>query len=262
MRRLEVIIAAGDGAVCRELTEAVNRMPEMIAAFCTGSENCALEYMQMHVTDILFLEMNLAEGDGMSLLDQMERMALSRPLIIAMADSGSTAVLEYLRSHGADYIFQKGKNDLPLQRVVDMAYRLYPYRCMLDAASQGYSYHELTREQADVVTRRLIEHELLRMGFKQKYVGFSYIAEAIELLIHEEPNQQLQITRDVYPLVAERYHATKAGVERAIRISLQAAFSTMSDEEIARYYPYSFDRSRKRPSNVDFLVNMSKRLTL
>lgn len=262
MRRLEVVIVAGDGAICRALTEAVSRMPEMIVAFCTGSESCALEYMQMHRTDIVFLEMDLAEGDGMSLLEQMEHTVQPRPLMIAMTESGSAAVLEYLRCHGIDYICQKGRNDDSPQRLIDIAYRLYPYSRLATVTDSGYTYRELTSEQADVVTRNYIERELLHMGFRQKYVGFSYIAEGIELLIHWDGNEQVQITRDLYPLIAQRYHATRAGVERAIRISLQAAFSSMSDEEVSRYYPYPFDRARKRPSNADFLVNMSKRLTL
>ena len=118
MRRLEVVIVAGDGVICRALTEAVSRMPEMSAAFCTGSESCAIEYMQMHRTDILFLEMDLAEGNGMSLLEQMECTVQPRPLLIAMMESGQTAVLEYLRSHGIDYICQKGKNDDSPQRLI------------------------------------------------------------------------------------------------------------------------------------------------
>ena len=262
MRRLEVVIAAGDGEICRTLTEAVSRMPEMSVAFCTGSESCAIEYMQMHRTDILFLEMDLAEGNGMSLLEQIECTVQPRPLMIVMMESGQTAVLEYLHSHGIDYICQKGKNDDSPQRLTDIAYRLYPYSCFSMISDSGYTYHKLTGGQADVVTRDYIERELLRMGFRQKYVVFSYIAEGIELLIHWDENEQVQITRDLYPLIAQRYHATKAGVERAIRISLQAAFTSMSDEEISRHYPYPFDRARKRPSNADFLANMSKRLTL
>lgn len=262
MRRLEVVIVAGDGAICRALTEAVNCMPEMIAAFCTGSESCALEYMQMHRTDILFLEMDLAEGDGLSLLERMERTVQPRPLMIAMTEPGREAESEYLRSHGIDYICQKGKNHDSPQHLIDIAYRLYPYNCLSNVTDSGYTYHELTGAQADVVTRNYIERELLRMGFREKYVGFSYIAEGIELLIHWDSNEQVQITRDLYPLIAQRYHATKAGVERAIRISLQVAFSSMSDEEVSRHYPYPFDRTRKRPSNADFLVNMSKRLVL
>ena len=48
MKRVEVIIVAGDETFCRTLTEAVNRLPEMFPAFGTDSERCALEYMQMH----------------------------------------------------------------------------------------------------------------------------------------------------------------------------------------------------------------------
>ena len=102
----------------------------------------------------------------------------------------------------------------------------------------------------------------MRMGFRQKYVGFAYIAEAIELLIHWEPDRQVQITREIYPLIAGRYHVTGQSVERAIRSAIKAAFTGIPDSELHSYYPYPFDRAMGRPSNVDFLVNMSMRLTL
>lgn len=262
MRRLEIMIVAGDGAFCRRLAETAAQTPEMVISFCTGSVNVAIEYLQVHTADIMFLETDLAEGDGLSLLDLMEQRALSRPLIMMLTDSGSVAVLQCIREHGVDYICQKGRGADSPQHLLDIAYRLYPYKLMLDSDGQGYQFYELTEEQSDVVTRRYIERELLRLGFRKKYVGFDYTAEAIELLMHRDTDQQVQITREIYPLVAKRYHATKEGVERGIRNAIQAAFSKVPDSEMRRYYPYSYDRNMGRPSNVDFLVNVSMHLTL
>ncbi len=260
MKRVEVIIVAGDETFCRTLTEAVNRLPEMFPAFGTDSERCALEYMQMHPVDILFLEMELAEGDGRSLLEQLSQQELPRPLIIGVADSGSPTMAEYMREHGVDYICRKEAGDDSIRHLLDIAVRLYPYKRVLDWEAHGYG--KLTGEPSGVVTRRYIERELMRMGFRQKYVGFAYIAEAIELLIHWEPDRQVQITREIYPLIAGRYHVTGQSVERAIRSAIKAAFTGIPDSELHSYYPYPFDRAMGRPSNVDFLVNMSMRLTL
>ena len=262
MRRLEVIIVAGDGAVCRTLTEAVTRMPEMLAVFCTGSENYALEYMQMHPVDILLLDMELAEGDGLSLLEQMHVRGIPRPLVIGTTDSDSPEMAGDMRDHGVDYICRKGVNDASPEHLLNIAHRLYPYKHLLDMSDRGYENCDLMGTQAEVVNRRYIERELMRMGFKEKYVGFSYIAEAIELLIHWDSDHQVQITREIYPLVAKRYHATKEGVERGMRSAIKAAFAGVPDSELRRYYPYPYDRAMGRPSNVDFLVNMSMHLAL
>lgn len=262
MKRVEVIIVAGDETFCCALTEAVNRLSEMFPAFGTDSERCALEYMQMHPVDILFLEMELAEGDGRSLLEQLSQQELPRPLIIGVTDSGSPTMARYMREHGVDYICRKGAGDDLPRHLLDLALRLYPYKCAFDRADHGYMYGKLTGEPSDVVTRRYIERELMRMGFRRKYVGFAYIAEAIELLIHWEPDRQVQITREIYPLVAGHYHVTKQSVERAIRSAIKAAFAGIPDRELHRYYPYPFDHAMGRPSNVDFLVNMSMRLML
>ena len=126
MKRIEVIIVAGDETFCRTLTEAVNRLPEMFPALCTGSERCALEYMQMHPVDILFLEMELAEGGGRSLLEQLSQQELPRPLIIGVTGSGSPTMAEYVREHGVDYICRKESGDDLPRHLLDLAFRLYP----------------------------------------------------------------------------------------------------------------------------------------
>ena len=167
---------------------------------------------------------------------------------------------EYMREHGVDYICRKEAGDDSIRHLLDIAVRLYPYKRVLDWEAHGYG--KLTGEPSGVVTRHYIERELMRMGFRQKYVGFAYIAEAIELLIHWEPDRQVQITREIYPLIAGRYHVTGQSVERAIRSAIKAAFTGIPDSELHSYYPYPFDRAMGRPSNVDFLVNMSMRLTL
>lgn len=262
MKRIEVIIVAGDETFCCALTEAVDQLPEMFPAFATGSERCALEYMKMHPVDIMFLEMELAEGDGRSLLEQLSQQERSHPLIIGVTDSGPPTMAGYMREHGVDYICRKGAGGDSPRHVLDIAVRLYPYKRVLDRADHGHMHGGLAAGSSDVATRRDIERELMHMGFQKKYVGFDYIVEVIELLIHWESDRQVQITREIYPLVAGRYHATGQSVERAIRSAIKAAFAGIPDSELHRYYPYSFDHAMGRPSNVDFLVNMSMRLML
>lgn len=262
MKRIEVVIVAGDETFCHVLAEAVGRLPEMVPVYCTGSEHCAMEYMQMHPVDILFLEMELAEGDGRFLLERLSQRELPSPLVIGVTGSDSPAMAGFMREHGVDYICRKEAGDDLPGHLLELAVRLYPYHRAFEQMEQGYASGKAAGKQADTVDRCSIERELMRMGFQRKYVGFAYIAEAIELLIHWEMDRQVQVTKEIYPLVAGRYQVTEQSVERAIRSAIKAAFAGVPAGKMHHYYPYPFDHAMGRPSNVDFLVNMSMRLTM
>lgn len=62
--------------------------------------------------------------------------------------------------------------------------------------------------------RTRIEDALMEMGVPTNIKGFSYIADAVEILI-DKPN--VQITKFLYPEIAERYKTTPNRVERSIR---------------------------------------------
>ena len=57
---------------------------------------------------------------------------------------------------------------------------------------------------------------LHRLGVTENYTGFHYLVCAVCLCI-AEPERLLQVTKRVYPEVADRYHTNWKAVERNIR---------------------------------------------
>ena len=65
------------------------------------------------------------------------------------------------------------------------------------------------------MNRAKIEDTLLEMGVPAGIKGFNYIADAIQ--IFDERGMDIQITKELYPAIAERNGTTPSRVERAIR---------------------------------------------
>ena len=66
-----------------------------------------------------------------------------------------------------------------------------------------------------------IEDALLKIGFRVEHIGFTYVADAIQIL--DKKGGSAAITKDVYPEIAEKRGATWAQVERNIRYSFLTA---------------------------------------
>lgn len=101
--------------------------------------------------------------------------------------------------------------------------------------------------------------ELMReIGIPGNYVGYKQLLTAIDL-VNEDEDRILNVYRDVYTPVGDKYHTSAANVEKNIRTVLQAAwqrsnFTQRRYEQIAGY------DCPKRPATSEFLDVVSNHL--
>lgn len=227
----------------------------------TDSELQALDYLEIHTVDVLILDLELTEGDGLSLLDEIETRGLEKPFIIVVTNTGSQVTLSYMRAHGADYIYQKTNRAYSPAKVLSVIEKIYPYQRVEDNRQCMHAVSAFSQLKEDQITMKYIEDELEKMGFRRRSVGFGYAAEAIFLLIRDK-EERLHVSSEIYPLIARKYHTTRDGVERGIRNAIEATFMGASVNALHRYYPFPYDEEKGRPTNTEFLKNMAERLKL
>lgn len=64
---------------------------------------------------------------------------------------------------------------------------------------------------------------LYSLGITANYTGFYYTISAVELAV-QDPSHLIQVTKDLYPAVAEHFHSTTSRVERNIRHAVGLAW--------------------------------------
>lgn len=82
--------------------------------------------------------------------------------------------------------------------------------------------------------REKIENALLAMGIPLGINGFTYIADAVEII--DEKGRQISITKELYPSIAERNNTTPLNTERGIRYAFKIARSVKTDYETVNHY--------------------------
>lgn len=98
-----------------------------------------------------------------------------------------------------------------------------------------------------------IDMELFRLGFPPDLKGFNYIRDAIVILI-KDPDMIYGVTKNIYPQVAEKSNTKPSVVERAIRLSIKAAWNK-NGENTLHYY---FSHYSERPTNKTVLAFLYK----
>ena len=82
--------------------------------------------------------------------------------------------------------------------------------------------------------REKTEDILLLMGVPAKIKGFTYIVDALQ--IFEERGSGILITKELYPVIAEKNNTTASRVERAIGHAFEVARNCNGDYETINHY--------------------------
>ena len=86
------------------------------------------------------------------------------------------------------------------------------------------------------------------MGITSKYKGYRYIVEAV-LLTLERQDTGYKITKDIYPVIARKYHTNINNIEHNIRTVVDTCW-TKRRQELERVAGYSLSH---KPSNMEFV---------
>lgn len=108
-------------------------------------------------------------------------------------------------------------------------------------------------ETEDMLTERA--GELLKhMEVSARMKGYRYLCQAISIAAME-PQQNIWVTKEIYPMVAKKEHTTAAGVERAIRYAVTSIWERGNWE---LYFRITDNLSVHKPTNGQFIVQIAR----
>ncbi len=103
-----------------------------------------------------------------------------------------------------------------------------------------------------------IIHEI---GIPAHIKGYLYLREAI-LMVIEEVELLGMVTKVLYPRIAGKYDTTASRVERAIRHAIEVAWSRNNIDTIKKFFGYTINTERGKPTNSEFIALVADRLRL
>lgn len=108
---------------------------------------------------------------------------------------------------------------------------------------------ETLRKPSQDALEATIEQQLRLLRITGNLKGLRYHTNAIASAIRR-PDLTISMTRDLYPLVADRCRATVSGVERAMRTAVKACWERGGRETLDQMAGYHLT---ERPTNAEFI---------
>ena len=104
----------------------------------------------------------------------------------------------------------------------------------------------------ETITRSIF----LEIGVPEHLRGYEPAIYAITLIVKDRKYLD-NVTHLLYPAVAKEFDNTKSGIERCIRSCVEHAWQRGNIEVLTRYFGYSTNPERGKPTNSEFLARIA-----
>jgi len=99
------------------------------------------------------------------------------------------------------------------------------------------------------------------MGVPAHIKGYHYLRDAI-LMVIKEINLLGAVTKELYPMIAQKYQTTPSRVERAIRHAIELAWDRGNIEMMTKFFGYTINLERGKPTNSEFIAMVADKLRI
>ncbi len=231
---------------------------EILKDYFEGQDDCAisgiahngheaLKMLDQDIPDVMILDLIMPQLDGIGVLEQLNTEYEERPKVIILTAFGQEETTRRAVELGANYYILK-PFDLEVlgNRVRQLANGT--------TGAQILNFHPRTRN-LDVEVTNLIH----QMGVPAHVRGYQYLRDAIIFVI-KEMTLLGAVTKELYPMIAEKYNTTPSRVERAIRHAIELAWDRGNVELMNKVFGYTIDVERGKPTNSEFIAMVADRL--
>lgn len=243
---IKIIIADDNKNFSENLEQFLESNEDMTVVGMTNNGIDVLKMVEELEPDILILDLILPRLDGLGVLNQLNGMT-SRPKVIISTAMGQENMTQEAVRLGIDYFLLK------------------PY----DFQTISMRIHQLTGGGITVVPQVAatgsydveVTSILHQMGVPAHIKGYQYLRDAIVFVI-EDINLLGAVTKELYPMIAEKYNTTASRVERAIRHGIELAWDRGNIDLMNKYFGYTIDVERGKPTNSEFIAMIADKLKM
>lgn len=247
LRGIKILIADDNKEFCELLKEFISQEEDFQLVGVANNGLEAVEIINREKPDVVILDIIMPHLDGIGVLEKLASEQ-HRPKVIMLTAFGQESVTHKAIELGADYYILK-----PFDFSV-LATRI---RQLAEGETIPQYTPPIRTKNLDVAVTNII-HE---MGVPAHIKGYQYLRDAI-LMVVDEVNLLGAVTKELYPMIAQKYTTTPSRVERAIRHAIELAWDRGNVEMMNKFFGYTINLERGKPTNSEFIAMVADKLRI
>ena len=251
--RISVLIADDNRRFADDLKEYLRTKQEIGSVYACYDGDEAYEMVMEVMPDVVLSDIIMPKRDGLSLRKRLSQSRLAKkPMFIALSVTGSERIMDAAQNAGAEYFLLKPQSN---EAVYDTIRNF--------GKSSGRSGFETVKSEESKTydLEALVTESIHELGVPAHIKGYQYVRTAIMMVVE---NMELlnYITKQLYPVIAKKYSTTSSRVERAIRHSIEVAWSRGRPETMNKVFGYTIDTGKGKPTNSEFIAMVADKIRL
>jgi len=264
--KITILIADDNLEFAKTLNTCLEREDDVQVVGLAKDGNEAFEIIQGTHPDIVLLDVIMPHLDGLGVLEKINDSDMSKkPICIMISAVGQDKITQRAVSLGAQYYIVKPfEINVLVKRIKEMKY----YQPL--PKNTTFMGREIKAKYIDIETQNgnsednleaLVTNLIHEVGVPAHIKGYQYLREAIMMVVNDIEVIN-QITKQLYPDIAHKYHTTPSRVERAIRHAIEVAWGRGQADAVESIFGYTVSASKGKPTNSEFIAMIADKLRL
>ena len=270
--KISVLIADDNQEFSTTLATYLKNQDDMVVVGRAKDGNEALDMISSLMPDVILLDVIMPHLDGIGVLEQINMIKMNKkPICIMLSAVGQDKITRRAIELGAEYYVVKPFDiDLLITRIREL--KNYKPAQVNNFISRESTFNTTTSKSQyidlknmssnkDDSIEALVTNIIHEVGVPAHIKGYQYLREAIIMVINDIDVIN-QITKCLYPQIAEKFHTTPSRVERAIRHAIEVAWGRGQQDVVENIFGYTVSAAKGKPTNSEFIAMISDKLRL
>ena len=249
MNKKTVFILQESKESCDEIEKLFSASEDFAVTGASSDGISAIAAVAEKRPDFLITELVISGYDGLSVIDKVKNMDGSTKVVVLSALCREEIVSRAVAA-GADYFMAKPVNfEILVARMKEVSAGGDALR-----RNRSENLHKVSLEEK-------ISNIFINVGIPPHIKGYSFLREGVMMAV-ENPSIINNITKQLYPMIGERYQTTPSKVERAIRHAIEVAWNRGRIDNINNILGVRAYVGADKPTNGEFIALIADKMLL
>ena len=255
MEKIKIMIADDNVEFVSTFVNFLEKQDDMEIIATAKDGNEPYDKITTMNPDIVLLDVIMPHLDGIGVLEKLNQLKIELPICIMLSGVGQDKITSRAISLGAQYYIVKPfELEILVKRIRELTEVKLPTQITYIGAPNSIGRKEESLEAK-------VTHIIHDVGVPAHIKGYQYLREGIIMAV-EDVEVINQITKQLYPDLAKKYHTTASRVERAIRHAIEVAWGRGQLEIVESIFGYTVNANKGKPTNSEFIAMIADKLRL
>ena len=249
--RKKIILLESNVSLASELKAALEVSGEISVVYMTDDGDEGMNRILIENPDLVIVGMFLKGLDGCAVIREMKKKGLKGKVVATGLPSDT--VIARAMDEGADYYIVKPFSILSATSTV--------YSLLEEKKSETDGREYQGTKKKSVSTDEKISEIFISIGIPPHIKGYGYLREGIKTTV-EKPYIINNVTKELYPSIAQKFDTSPSKVERAIRHAIEVAWNRGRVDAINAIFGTRVYLGTEKPTNSEFIALIADKLIL